>query len=68
MLIVEHFLIWKEPFTHVYNRCHIIDINNDSNTNNSDGNNNNANDSDGDNNYRHNSKGMNYNAVQSSIY
>jgi hypothetical protein len=68
MLTVEHFLIRKEPFTRVHNRCHIININDDSNANDSDGDDSNANDSDGNNSYRHNSKGMNYNAVQSSIY
>jgi hypothetical protein len=68
MLIVKHFPIWKEPFTHVYNRCYIININDNSDANDSDGNNSNTNDSNGDNNYRHNSKGINCNAVQSLIY
>jgi hypothetical protein len=68
MLTVKHFPIQKEPFTHVHNRYHIIDINDDSDTNNSDGNDSDANDSDGDNSYRHNSEGINCNAVQSSIY
>jgi hypothetical protein len=68
MLIVEHFLIWKEPFIRVHNRCHIININDDSNANNSDGDDSNANDSNGNNSYRHNSKGINCNAVQSLIY
>jgi hypothetical protein len=57
-LTVEHFPMRKVPFTRIHHGRHIININDDSD----------ANDSDGDSSDEHNSKGMNYNTAQSSIY
>jgi hypothetical protein len=50
--------MWIEPYTRIYRRCHIININDDSD----------ANDSNGDSGDEHNSKGISYNTAQSSIY